>query len=1130
MNEISDLKQREFALNPHKSFIVQAPAGSGKTELLTQRFLVLLANTKHAPEEIVAITFTRKAATEMRARILEALNFAAKNLSPELPHALKTWKLAKKVLERDQCAGWKLLQNPNRLRILTIDALCAKIVKSAPLLSHFGSVPQVTEDANEYYREASQALLASLDEAQPWTNSLANILLHIDNNYLAVENLFVHMLASRDQWLSYVINCKDTEKLHKILERGLQNIILTTIEKTFTLMTNENKNELTALARFAADNLMRQKIHDSAIIHCHNLIKFPEIKLPDLPLWLGIAELLLTKSFGWRKSITKNIGFPAPSRAKNCEEEFCLKKMKKRMLNMLQYLASNEPLRAHLQGILQLPPPHYTKDQWEVIKALIEVLPILVAHLTIIFRDKGAVDFIEIAQRAIMALGDSDEPSDLALNLDYQIQHLLVDEFQDTSITQYRLLELLIAGWQPEDGRTLFLVGDPMQSIYRFREAEVGIFLRVKKYGINSIKPESLTLEVNFRSQESIVNWSNQIYSTIFPTNEDIDYGAIPFSRSLGMTENIGRKKTVSFHPLTNPKESHEAKLILSIILNELKHNPTATIAILVRSRTHLQRTLHILKMTKIQFQAIEIEKLKYCSVVQDLFALTRALLHLGDRIAWLTILRAPWCGLTLNDLHALGGKEHATIWESLLQYKTNDKISMDGKQRLQRIIPFITSAIADRNRGNLRQRISLVWYQLGGPACVEEEHKLENAHAYLQLLEKIEENGDLIDLSLLEKKLNKLYSSPRSSHNQVSVHIMTIHKAKGLEFDVVILPSLEKKPAIDKNRLLMWLERQREQNSSDLILAPIKSQSEDDPIYSYLRLQDDIKSRHETIRLLYVATTRAKQSLHLIASTRYDVQKNVFNNPATGSFLEFLWPQLQSEFNNQATHQDSLNEQHKQLNIPNQVLRRLAVDWKFHTTVFQPHENIATDSKYKFDWNPEYQQHIGSVIHQTLQEITQQGLELWDEQKIVKKKIFWRKKMLQLGVNIAVVDDCMIVVEKAINNTLLDQRGRWILTNAHSDNHSEYPLTAIINDEILHFVVDRTFIDDQGYRWIIDYKSSELPPHTEVADFLNHMKGKYEQQLHSYGQVFHVLENRPIRLGIYFPLFSGWSEWDFKC
>ena len=79
------------------------------------------------------------------------------------------------------------------------------------------------------------------------------------------------------------------------------------------------------------------------------------------------------------------------------------------------------------------------------------------------------------------ALGNNENPSDLALFMDYKIQHLLIDEFQDTSITQYRLIEKLIIGWQPNDGRTIFAVGDPMQSIYRFRQAEVGLFLRTQK-------------------------------------------------------------------------------------------------------------------------------------------------------------------------------------------------------------------------------------------------------------------------------------------------------------------------------------------------------------------------------------------------------------------------------------------------------------------------------------------------------------------------------------------------------------------------------------------------------------------------------------------------------------------------
>src|SRR5579864_6356775 len=96
MKPIHDEKQREQALDKTKSFIVQAPAGSGKTELLTQRFLVLLITAKQ-PEEIIAITFTKKSAGEMRARIIHALTFAMTQPEPEANHAKKTWHLAKQV-------------------------------------------------------------------------------------------------------------------------------------------------------------------------------------------------------------------------------------------------------------------------------------------------------------------------------------------------------------------------------------------------------------------------------------------------------------------------------------------------------------------------------------------------------------------------------------------------------------------------------------------------------------------------------------------------------------------------------------------------------------------------------------------------------------------------------------------------------------------------------------------------------------------------------------------------------------------------------------------------------------------------------------------------------------------------
>ncbi len=120
-------------------------------------------------------------------------------------------------------------------------------------------------------------------------------------------------------------------------------------------------------------------------------------------------------------------------------------------------------------------------------EALYRLLPLAVAELWVVFQSRGEVDFTQVTWSALRSLGTRDEPTDLALTLDYRIRHLLIDEFQDTSQSQYELLDLLTAGWTPGDGRTLFVVGDPMQSIYRFRQAEVGLFLRAWRQGMSNV-------------------------------------------------------------------------------------------------------------------------------------------------------------------------------------------------------------------------------------------------------------------------------------------------------------------------------------------------------------------------------------------------------------------------------------------------------------------------------------------------------------------------------------------------------------------------------------------------------------------------------------------------------------------
>ena len=159
------------------------------------------------------------------------------------------------------------------------------------------------------------------------------------------------------------------------------------------------------------------------------------------------------------------------------------------------------------------------------------------AELRLLFAERGEVDFTEIAHGALLALGTPDAPTDLMLSLDVRVKHLLVDEFQDTSNSQWELIERLTAGWEAGDGRTVFVVGDPMQSIYRFRDAQVGLFLHARREGLPNVALEPLALSTNFRSQGALVEWVNRVFPAVLPAAEDESSGAVPYSPSTAFEE-----------------------------------------------------------------------------------------------------------------------------------------------------------------------------------------------------------------------------------------------------------------------------------------------------------------------------------------------------------------------------------------------------------------------------------------------------------------------------------------------------------------------------------------------------------------------------------------------------------------
>ncbi len=956
---ITDSPQREEALDPSRSFIVEAPAGSGKTGLLVQRVLRLLSGVDR-PEMVVAMTFTRKAASEMKERIVTALREAGTGAAAQGEFAQRTRELALAVLAQDRQKGWRLLADPGRLQIQTIDSLCAMLTRQMPVLSAFGGVGEVVEDPTELYTMAAREMLLNLTEGSAEEQSLFHrMALHFDNDAARLEGHLVKMLSKRDQW--------------EQLSAG---------------------NDTQLLADFC---------------------------------------LLLQKAW-------------------HC--------------------------------------------------------------LLSVFQRSGKVDFVEIARAAQRSLGEPEAPTDLLYSLDYRIQHLLVDEFQDTSRAQYNLVKALTEQWSAGDGHTLFLVGDPMQSIYGFREADVSLFLRSwQDCRLGSVPLSPIRLETNFRTTAPILDWVQSAFSDAMP-EDNLQIGAVKFRESKSGRDAIG--PAPQLFPFVDDGGGAEAEQIVKILKKE-----KGTVAILVRSRTQITSILPALRNAGIPYEAIDIDHLREQQHIIDLLSLTRAILHVADRVSWLACLRAPWCGLKLSDLSALAeADQKSTVLDLLSNPETMAKLSVDGRWRAVRVHEALVQAIENLGKSGLRPLLERTWRQLGGAASLTAAHQLEDAGTYFDMLESMEEGGTILDFSLFEEKLDSLFARP--AEKDCHVKVMTAYQAKGLEFDTVIVPQLGRDVRRLDKELLVWTEEQGE-----LSIAALPKRGEDEAEYKRINDVREQKDLEETKRLFYVACTRAKNNLYLLGNVK--AGKEQCNTPGKATFLRLLWAKVEPQF--AGVYRSRTIRQANLFNSQNQgrtFVCRLPLTWKAAAAEpsihWQPavRRMSASSRPTTYAWVSDTGRHKGTVVHALLKRITADGLDAWNAVRVGSMSAVIGSELLRLGVAADEHDSAAKQVVRAVNQTLESSRGRWILAN-HADQYSEW---AIASGEVTG-TVDRAFRGDDGRYWIIDFKTSEHKG-AGLEDFLSSEKRRYREQLDRYAAVISNLKNGPIWLGLYFPLLDSWLEWEY--
>jgi len=1171
---LPDGAARFKGVHPHHSYIVQAPAGSGKTSLLSQRFLALLSQVD-SPEQIVAMTFTKKAAAEMRERIVEALMLGEKPLADGASLVeVNTWKLAQKALERDKEQAWSLLQNPNRLRIKTIDGLNSYLVGQMPLLSKMGGQSQLLQDASPAYQEAVRLVLKTPELEEP----VGRLLRLLNGRFNRAESLLSDMLAKRDQWMRTLIQYQGDEA-RDVLEAAIEEIVSKTLAEQLkeVYYLKDAFNEACALADYAVENGQAQLAILSGA--------WPIAEdTSEIEKWRVLADWLLTKdSKGVRKSVTKNNGFPAGKGE--------AKEHKDRFLDVLEQVrvaaANHSAVLPALVTLKTLPNPDYNDQQWQDLQWLIQLLTVSAAYLKIVFQQTGQADYIEIAQAASQALGSELEPTDLAQQLDYQVQHLLVDEFQDTSSEQYKLLTQLIAGWQVDDGRTLFLVGDPMQSIYRFREAEVGNFLKAWQGQIGNVSLLPINLEVNFRSTAGVVNWVNQAFKKVLPKENAIEKGAVTYSDSVAFSQDDSL--AVTPHWALNQSASQEAFEVLEVIqqrVTQMDQEQAAAIAngetdiklkkiaILGRSRSSLMGIAQLLKQHQIGFRAVDLENLAERQEVQDVFALSRALLHLADRSAWIALLRSPLVGLNLKDMHALiGDLPYQTVWSAIERFRCpvatetakqkNEQawcfsevagLSEIGQQRLYQTISVIENALKRLGSLPFATLIRETWLQLDGPQTVENRLALENVDVFCQTLANSDDEN--LDMQQLQTQMEKLFARPDSSPESQRIELMTMHKSKGLEFDTVILPGLGKKPRGDDAKLVSWFQFLSGAGQEQLVIAPIDQKGQaTSSLRTLLKTFESEKQSYELGRLLYVATTRAKVHLHLFGQVRYQpTEKNIENNdykltPNKASLLESLWPYVAADFNTLMKQYNPPEEELFEEGLPLPRVSRLPINRQgFQDYIVEPlftvnravdksvddveapfsgDEQKGVTEKESLVFNQQnalLNTTVGNLVHAIFEQMVAEGLENWNESTLKVRLPLYQQWLQQQGLPEKDMTEALRRVQQSVENGLNNPKLAWALSPDFSESATEYPLTSLENGEVANHIVDRTFVDEHGVRWIVDYKTSVCDD-TNVTKFVEYQTEKYQPQLARYGQLFEQIEDRPQKWVLYFSYLDIWHE-----
>ena len=856
MTRPSDREQRRAALDTTRSHHVESPAGSGKTLLLTMRFLKLLGEVAH-PRDIVALTFTEKAAGEMRSRITGYLNRSRKGERPRTPLDEEILEYAAAARARHK-THMEMLTASDGLNIMTFHGFCHYIVRRAPLEAGVAPDTNIIDEGERplLLDETVQRVMDRLFAQPPGTAqraALQNRLLHHNNSWPALSSEMKEVIQDRDKFGDFVETIRETDTtdlsaLEQVLRRRFQNYAerrLTELSRLFAA------SELGRNWQAFLDDLKSNRAEAGSILPDH----LPHDSWQDLPAWRSVAEALLTKA-------------GTPSRRLGPKSGYYAGFSKTEWGGMIAGM--DREVAGKLFEIKPFPAPDEPITDMTALGDFIILAAEAISEYERLCKIRHGMDFVGLEQAALRALRTGN-PSELHLYLDHRIGHLLIDEFQDTNRNQWELVRRLCTEWRDGDGKTIFIVGDPKQSIYAFRKAEVSLFFEARR-GIplsesERLQPEPHLLQANFRSSNRLVEWTNDLFGKSVMNDPDTDADEVPFSPSVpAQAQETSSALSLNLFADEDPQKAREkeAAWIAGTIKTALAESGSAqSIALLLFTRNRLPQYLTAFKEYGIPVQVQEGLRLMERPEAAHLLQMTRLLALPHDDLAWASLLRSPWAW---HDRRIL----YETAMEEPESWREKIHRARQRHPELETVHQALDRAFRRLGRDPLAVTLQGLWEELEGPKRTAARYGMAgiaNCRHFFEMLAAMEQGTPQETLRHFETTLDSVYEPTDPAASRSPVQIMTIHRAKGLEFDRVFLPFLDWKPLAGRFTLPppYLSERLPGSGGEQLIaMAPDRRTDTPSPAYSLLKKLRDARRVGEAKRWFYVAATRARSDLFM--------------------------------------------------------------------------------------------------------------------------------------------------------------------------------------------------------------------------------------------------------------------------